>query len=293
MSFSRISRALLCGAAMPPAVAMLAWIYAFRLEPAYLLESVAFRLYALACILLLVAELVRNVLQRALASALICLGLLLVLLQGSIWYGYRFSGMAAVGIDEQITEYYTSRSGTFATPPRIPLKVAGITEEPVSVNLDRDGIESRLEAGKTLQRDGFIFRLEKIEHAPLVSVRTVRGEPVDGAYLKLTSSGEREDFIMFGRLPHRFYVREVREPGSGRAMFRLKVVRDKLTIIDTPVQAGEEIYFDGHFVSCRPGAPWARLAVEKRQSQLLLWAGLLLVFAGVAGVVAAKRRGKG
>jgi len=277
---------------MPPAVAMLAWVYILKLDPAYLLESVAFRLYSLACILLLVAELVRNVLQRALSPALICLGLLLVLLQGGAWYGYRFDGMAAVGMDEQITEYYTSRSGTFVTPPRIPLKVAGITEEPVSINLMRDGIESRLEAGKALQRDGFIFRLEKIEHAPLVSVRTVRGEPVDEAYLKLTSSGEREDFIMFGRLPHRFYVREVREPGSG-AVFRLKVVRDKLTIIDAPVQAGEEIYFDGHFVSCRPGAPWARLAVEKRQPRLLLWTGLFLVFAGFAGVVTAKRRGRG
>lgn len=293
MSFSRISRTLLCGAAIPPAVAMLVWTCAFRLDPAYLLESVAFRLYALACIILLVVELVRSVLQRALSPALICLGLLLVLLQGVAWYGYRFDGMAAVGMEEQITEYYTSRSGTFITPPRIPLKVAGITEEPASVNLVRDGIESRLEAGKALQRDGFVFRLEKLEHAPLVSVRTVRGEPVDEAFLKLTSSGEREDFIMFGRLPHRFYVREVREPGSGGTMFKLKVVRDKLTIIDTPVQAGEEVYFDGHFVSCRPGAPWARLAVEKRQPQLLLWTGLLLVFAGVAGVATAKRRGKG
>lgn len=292
MSFSRISRALLCGAAMPPAVAMLVWVYAFRLEPAYLLESVAVRIYVLATILLLVVEMVRNVLQRAFSPALIYLGLLLAVLQGVAWYGFRFDGMAAVGNDEQITEYYTSRSGAFATPPRIPLKVAGITEDPLSVSLVRDGIETQLEAGKALLRDGFVFHLEKIEHAPLVSVRTVRGEPVDEAYLKLTSSGEREDFIMFGRLPHRFYVSEVREPGSGGTMFKLKVVRDKLTIIDTPVQAGEEIYFDGHFVSCRPGAPWVRLAVEKRQSRLLLWSGLLSVLAGTAGAARARRGNK-
>lgn len=281
MPYSRIATALLCGAALPPAVAMLVWVYAFRLDPVYLVEAVSFRLFTLLFMLLMINELVRAVLNRSLFAMLLCLGLLLVLLQAVVWYGFRFSGMAAVGADEQITEYYSSQLGAFNSPPRIPIKVVSVSADPMSVVLARDGIETRLEKGKSVQRDGFAFRLSAVEHAPLVAVRTARGESVDEAYLKITSTGEHGDFIMFGRLPHRFYVKEVLDPASGTVMFRLKVVRDKLTIVDSMVRKGEGVYFDGHYVTCRPGAPWARLEVTKQQSRLLLWGGLLLAVAGL------------
>jgi hypothetical protein len=278
---------------MPPAVAMLVWVYALKLDPAFLAEAVSFRLFYLLFFLVLSVELVSNVRRRCLSATLLCTGIILMLFQGLVWYGYRFSGMAAVGADEQITEYYTASSGALIKPPRIPLKVVTLTAEPKRIILTRDGVETRLDAGSNVQRDGFVFRLETIEQAPLISVRNVRGEPVDEAYLKLTSSGEREDFIMFGRLPHRFYVREVRSPESGAAMFRLMVVRDKLTIVDSLVQAGESVYFDGHYVVCQQGAPWARLSVKKRQSLLPLWTGLFLASAAVVCAVATGRGGRG
>lgn len=289
MPSSRLATALLCGAALPPAAAMLVWVYAFRLDPVYLAEAVSFRLFTLLFMLLLINELVRTVLHRSLFAMLLCLGLLLMLLQAVAWYGYRFSGMAAVGADEQITEYYTDQTGAFITPPRIPLKVVNVSAEPMSVTLTRDGIETSLVAGKAVQRDGFRLRLDAVEQAPLVAVRNVRGEPLDEAFLKLTSGGEREDFIMFGRLPHRFYVKEVRNPDNGTVMFRLRVVRAKLTIVDQLVHAGESIYFDGHYVTCRPGAYWAKLAVEKQQSRLLLWCGIILAGVGICGSLAQKR----
>lgn len=288
----RICRVLLYGAAIPPTAAMLIWVYALKLDPAHLAGAVSFRLYYLLFLLMLTYELARNIRNRSLAGALSCVGIILMLLQGVAWYGFRFSGMTAVGIDEQITEYYTSRSGAFVTPPRIPLKVVALTEKPKSITLSRDGIDTTLVDGKAVRRDGYDFRLEAIAQAPLVAVRTVRGEPVDEAYLKLTSTGEQEDFIMFGRLPHRFYVRQVQNPESGTVMFRLKVVRDKLTIVDSLVHGGESVYFDGHYVACHQGASWARLSVEKRQSPLLLWIGLLLLGGGVVGAVAAKRGGE-
>lgn len=292
MANLRLSITLLYGAALPPAIALLVWTCVLKLDPAYLVEADSFRLFCLLTILMLCLELGRNVLSRSLYAALIPLGLILVLLQGVVWYGFRFSGMAGVGEGEQIVEYYTARSGGFIQPPRIPLKVAALTTMPKSITLTHDGIETRIDDGKTVRRDGFVFRLAAIERAPLVAVRTVRGEPVDEAYLKLTSSGEQEDFIMFGRLPHRFYVKEVRSPESGADMFSLKVVRNKLTIVDRLVSGGESVYFDGHYVAIHPGAPWARLAVDKHQSHVLLWSGLFLTAAGLAGIAAKKRSGR-
>lgn len=284
-----ISRALLYGAALPPAIAMLIWVWYLKLEPAYLTEAVAFRSYYLLLFLLVGYELIRFVKAHSLSGALICGGIVLILLQGLLWYGFRFSGMTAVGAEEQLLDYYTSQAGAFISPPKIPQKVIRISTEPKSVTLVRDGIETLLEAGKIVKLDKFVFRLSEVERAPLIAVQTAQGAPVDEAYLKQTSTGEREDFIMFGRLPHRFYVKEKKNPESGSAMFRIKVVRDKLTIVDTTVAAGEGVYFDGHFVRCSPGALWARISVEKRQSLLLLWSGLLLAAAGLLGSAVKKR----
>ena len=284
-----IFTALLYGAALPPAIAILVWVWYLKLEPTHLLDSVAFRLYYLLLFLLLLLELFRKVVARFLPGALLCGGILLVLLQGILWYGLRFSGMTAVGVEEQIVEYYASQAGAFISPPRIPQKVLNITSDPKHVTLVRDGSETRLEAGKAIERDGFIFRLQEVERAPLIAVQTAQGVPVDEAYLKQTATGEREDFIMFGRLPHRFYVKEIKNPENGSEMFRIKVVRAKLTIVDTTVEAGEGVYFDGHFVRCHPGALWARIAVEKRQSLLPLWSGLLLAAAGLIGSLVKKR----
>lgn len=290
MAALRISRVLLFGAAVPPALALLVWVWFLKLEPAYLAEAVAFRLYYVLLFLLVSYELAQAVLARSLLQALSCCGIMLVLLQGLLWYGFRFSGMTAVGAEEQIVEYYASKAGAFVTPPKIPQKVLTITSDPKHVSLVRDGSETRLEAGKPVSLDGFMFRLQEVERAPLIAVQTAQGVPVDEAYLKQTATGEREDFIMFGRLPHRFYVKEIKKTASGAPMFRIKVVRDKLTIADSMVEAGEGVYFDGHYVRCRPGALWARIAVEKRQSLLLLWSGLLCAAAGLLGGMAQRSR---
>lgn len=288
----RLPTALFIGAIIPPLVSMLVWTGYFKLAPEDLVEGVSFRIYALLALLVIGYELLRGICRRSVWISTLWCGVLLTCLQGVAWYGFRFSGLAAVGSDEQITEYYRSGKGAFTSPPRIPLKVVAVTSEPQSVTVFHEGEETTLAAGGTSERYGYLLTLQSVEHAPLVSVWRSSGEPVDEAYLKLTSSGDREDFIMFGKLPHRFYVKPAESAKGGVAAFHLKVVRDKLIIVDRTVNDGESVYFDGHFVTCRPGADWARIAVEKRQSLTLLYTGGLLTAAGLIGTIAARRREK-
>jgi len=269
------------GSILPPLLTLLVWVYGLHLAPEHLVQSVSFRLFVglSLCSVLLIS--IRAFLDRSFSQALIYSGFLFLLLHGVNWYGFRFSGMAAVGEDEQIIDYYRNEHGAYITSPRLPLRVTHVAENPPGLTLVKDGIETHLEPAKTRVRDGYAFRLESVERAPLVSVRSARGEMVDEAYIKLTSIGEVGDYLMFGRLPHRFYVREIKEKNGTASGFRINIVRDKITIVDRLVSSGESVYFDGHFVTCQPGAPWARLSVEKKLTDIPIFTGLVLLCSGI------------
>jgi hypothetical protein len=289
------------GLALPMLIWLGAAMYGLNLQPAVVAGTAAFRLYYLALMLCSLAWLVNAIRAKAYASALAVLGLLLVMLQGVWWHGFRFNAKAALGEGEALTEFYDAEKGAWVKTVTLPLALLkGAEREKGRMVFAIDGREQKVGFNNSFSWMGFRLRAINQQVAPLFIVDSARGGNVDTAYVKLGMAPKESDFFQVGVLPHRFYVSASLHPAAARASggawtatqgkLHLRIVRDKLIIFDKDVAMGEAVYFDGHYITYKVGAPWVEVTVEKRQRPYFLIPGLLLLLAGAAGRLRGRMR---
>lgn len=288
------------GVAAGLALPMLIWLgaakFGLKLDTAAIAGTAAFRLYYLAlmfCSLLWIVNALRG---RRYGSALAVLGLLLVMLQGVWWHGSRFSAKVALGEGETTAEFHEMDKGPWVKGVSLPIAlVKGADGEKGEVVLFIDGRERKVRLNAPFFWKGFRLKATGQQQAPLFIVDAARGGNVETAYVKLGMDRTQSDFFQVGVLPHRFYASPSLHPGGEKpaegpgsinsSKLHLRIVRDKLIIVDKDVAMGEAVYFDGHYITYKEGAPWVEVTVEKQQRPyLLIPAGVLLIAGAALGL---------
>jgi len=236
-----------------------------------------FRVYLLVLALLIFIRSVDALLRRSFAGALIQGGLFLLLMQGVVWYGFRFTGEAGAGTGEQVVDYHREERGLWCGDTRIPARVEEISAS------GNPGIafsvgEKRFNVPLKGRFDWKSYRLTpvSIEQAPLMTLETAGGEPVETLFIKMGTVPPERDFFLVKTLPHKIYIAP-----DGDTGLKLRIIRDKIEVVSTTVVWAEKMKYDDHAISFFRGEPWVRIAVEKRVPFWPALAGGGLLVAGL------------
>lgn len=277
---------VLAAVVMPPALWLLIAVGGAGLPLAEACSARTFQGYVLLCAVLLGYRTVKSLLARAHIDALVSLALLLLLLQGGLWYGYRFEGEAGAGTGDQIVDYQRQEAGPLSGDTRIPARVEAIPEKgggKLEFSLDAERVQVPMQ-GSFRWRNFRITPL-KIERAPLVTVRTAGGDEVESLYFKMGTVAPERDFFLVKTLPHRIYVAPDGDKG-----IKIRIMRDKIRVADTTVVWGEQFPYNDHVISFAPGALWVRLGVERIIPR---WPSIAAAVAvALAGLAAFRQRKK-
>jgi hypothetical protein len=224
--------------------------------------------------------------RRAFAEALIYGGFMFLLAQGVVWYGTRFTGEAGAGTGDQVVDYHREDKGPWCGDARIPARVEEIrgTGDAAAVEFSDGEKRMNVRLKGSFDWNGFRLSPVAIERAPLMSLETAAGEPVETLYIKMGTAPPERDFFLVKTLPHRIYI----APDGDRGI-RLRIVRDKIEVVSTTVVWGEKLPYDGHVISFLQGEPWVRVAVEKKIPFWPVSTGAVLLLCGGAAYIRRKR----
>jgi len=246
------------------------------------------RVFVSLFILLLSVKVLVSLVQRSFAVASVSGGIILLLAQVVVWYGFRFSGEAGAGTGDQIVDYHREQKGVWCGDTRIPARVeaiSGTKDAPIEFSIGEKRLKVPLQG--SFDWKGYRVSPIKVEWAPLMSLETAAGENVETLYIKMGTVPPERDFFLVKTLPHRIYI----APDSDKGI-KLRIIRDKIEVASTSVVWGEKLPYDGHYISFSHGEPWARLTVEKKITTLPAFAGGGMLVAGLMSTLLRKRREK-
>lgn len=280
--------------ALPPVLWYLTAVYLVRLSPTVAVRPLAFRIFVGSATILALLWLSRMVLERSLAGVMMVTGILVMLAQGIASFGWHMRGEAFVAEGEPRATLVDVDAGPWwrEKPLVISLQPVPVDAEG-RITLAVAGSERKVRPGESFTWKGFCCTVTGINRAPYFSIISAQGETVESAYVNLRRDAARQDFFQMGILPHRFYVALVAgEADSAMAdpssieRVRLRIIRDKLTIIDQELARGEKVYFDGHYISFNDSVRWVSVDVESVPSFAIFWGGALLFASGcMAGLI--------
>lgn len=269
-------RTLLASVVLPPATWIAAAVSVGGLSLAEAVNAKSFQLFIIFFISLLCLAFVSSLGCRSWHSSLKYAGLLLLMSQGVLWYGFRYDGEAGDGIGEQIVQFHKEERGRWFDDPRIPMRIEKIVTAPEAyIEFSVDSNMQKVVVGKGFNWNGFTVTPRAVDYAPLVKVRSAQGDEVDALYLKLGTMPVNREFFHVSNMPHRIYVTRKGDEG-----LHIKIIRDKLEVRSGDVAWGEELYYDGHYVSFERGEPWVRIQVKKNLSVAPSVVGLILLVSG-------------
>jgi len=282
---------LVCSPAVVVAVALPVVIWVTfaccldRVVLADLFSARTFQIHLSILVLVLLAHAGASLRRRSIAGALIYGGLLLLLAQGLIWYGFRFSGVAGAGSGDQIVDYHQQERGAWAGDTRIPARVEAISiKEQPSVVFSLGEKRFTVPLHGSFNWEGYRVSPVAIESAPLMTLEKGPGEQIEALYIKMGAAPPERDFFLVKTLPHRIYI----APDGDRGL-RIRIIRDKIEIVSTTVVWAEKLPYEGHYISFYRGEPWVRLAVEKKVSFFSAYAGGGMLLAGLLILLSRKR----
>ncbi len=274
----------------------------------------AFRIYYLALASCLLVGAVLLFLEKSYGKALICLGAILILIQGILLYGFRFSSAADIGEGESLRRLDPVASGPWARPDLSSLTLAKIYQEPrARCVMLLNGMERDLAQGENIVWKGLRIRLRDVFSAPLFILGDAKGTELEGGYFKLALREKENESFQFRIVPHRFYVslpgketrRWIREGGTWKTIepeakreigeektdkLHVRIMRGKLTLFNGEVKKGEDVKFDGHSVRFQEGSAWARIEIVRVLRPYALYAGLAMIASGAALTLFSRRK---
>lgn len=272
--------------ALPPALWLIVALYPGGMTLAEVFSAVTFRIFTVIFGLLLLLQLIASLLRRSVAASFLSAAFILLLVQGVVWYGFRFTGEAGAGTGDQIIDYHREERGPWSGDSRIPARVELIpakSTDPVEFSFADKRVKVPLKGSFDWKR--YQLTPLAVEQAPLMTLETFRGEQIESLYIKMGTVPSERDFFLVKTLPHRIYIAPDRDQG-----IKLRIIRDKIEIVATTVVWGEKLPYDGHYISFMKGEPWLRIAVRKR---VAIWPGVaggFMLLAGGVSYLVQKRR---
>lgn len=228
-------------------------------------------------------------------AGLIWLGMLLVLLQGVLWYGLRFRAVAEIGDSDRLAGYVVSEPGRWVRFPLPDIAVRSVwSGKSGDVRLALGGKEREVKVGKRTFWHGYSLKPTVRGIAPLFLLDDAVGETDKAGYFPLGTAGTK--YFQLGELPHRFYVTGATPPAPGPEAMRrpdtlkITITREKLVVFKGEMKKGENVEFEGHRLRFEDGAPWIRLEITR------LWEFLPLLPAAAlmaTGMVFSGRKAEG
>lgn len=279
--FSRVidfcgNRTLLASVALPPSIWVAGAVSMGGISLVDAVNAQSFQFFIIIFISLLTIIFISSLRCRAWQSSLKYAGLLLLISQGMLWYGFRYDGEAGDGIGEQIVQFHKEERGRWFDDPRIPARIDKIVLAPEAyIEFFIDSSAQKVVIGDSFTWKGFTVTPRAIDYAPLVKVRSAHGVEVDALYLKLGTMPVNREFFHVSNMPHRIYVTRKGDEG-----LHVKIIRDKLEVRSGDLAWGEELYYDGHYISFERGEPWVRIQVKKNLPVAPFTAGLILLISG-------------
>jgi hypothetical protein len=224
-------------------------------------------------------------------SGVAALGWLISILAAGLWSGLWFEGSLRLGEGEQISSWEEVSAGPLSHPAPVNVQYLGPGDEMLQLLVDGEQHEivvgSSIFAGR-----GLSLRVTSVSFAPLFVLSDGNDRLLHQGFIKVDPAGA-EEFIRVGVLPHRFYLGidaatasqepagEGRAPGVTPATLHLRVMRGKLTVLDSDLHRGEAVAFEGFRFRFEEGTTW--ITVEVRRSPLpplvAIIIGLLIVVA--------------
>lgn len=248
-------------------------------------SAVTFRIFFSILFLLLILHAGISLVRRSVARALVHGGIILLLVQGVVWYGFRFAGEAGSGTGDQIVDYHREQRGAWNGDSRIPARVESIPEagdEPVVFSLGDKKINVPLKG--SFSWNGYRISPLSVGRAPLMTLENAAGQNVEALYIKMGTAAPERDFFLVKSMPHRIYI----APDADRGI-KLRIIRDKLEIAARYLPWGEKLYYDGHYIRFDRGEPWLRISVEKVITPWFAFAGGGMLLAGLISYLMKRR----
>jgi len=284
---------VLLALALPPALA--AALQASLQRPvAAALDARATWIWAALLASALLAGAVAGALARRWPGALARLGLLVLLVQGAVAWGWRFRATGEVGDGGAAVRWLGIRLGPWARPPAL----SDFEVDPAArVRLRVEGHPLELADGASGRAGGVEVRVTAVGAAPQISAYW-QDQLMDQTLVPV-GSGE-DGFTQLGRLPHRFYLSlpegpRLADPVGPPDALRVHVERGKLVLAERLVQRGVPAELDHVLFRFDGGGRWARLEVRRvvpPAASVAALAGLaLVVAAAVVALRGARRRG--
>jgi hypothetical protein len=224
-------------------------------------------------------------------SGVAALGWLISILVAGLWSGLWFEGRLRLGEGEQSSRWEAVHSGPLTHPGPVSVQYLGMNDQKLQLLVNGSEHET-LPGSSILVGRGLSLRVTTVSFAPLFVLSDGSGRLLHQGMVKIDPGGA-EEFIRVGVLPHRFYLgvdaaTASQEPaGNGRApevtpaTLHLRVMRGKLTVLDSDLSKGEPVAFEGFRFRFEEGTTW--INVEVRRSPLpplaAIIIGLLIVVA--------------
>jgi len=272
--------------ALPLLVWYMTAVYGIGLAPSEAVDVAAFKIFYVLLFVPAFIELLASLQRRSLHNFLAAAGLVLILTQGLLYYGFRFSGIIALGENEPFEGYHKVDAGAWVKKATVPIALAKVADDAgEKFIIYLNGRQKKLALNEPFSWQGLRLRITEQRTAPLFFVDTAKGERVDAANIKLGLVAAERDFFQMGLLPHRFYIGKAAEMGAAASpvpdRFHLKIVRDKLIIFDEDISKKVPLYFEGHSIKYEDGTPWVVIRAEKFRTPYTLYLGLLMILAAI------------
>lgn len=248
-------------------------------------SAVTFRLFFSLLSIMLILHTLVSLVRRALPAVLVYGGIILLLVQGVVWYGFRFAGEAGSGSGDQIVDYHREQRGAWSGDTRIPARVESIPEAgdaPIVFSLGDKKINVPLKG--SFAWNGYRISPLSVGRAPLMTLENAAGQNIEALYIKMGTVAPERDFFLVKSMPHRIYI----APDADRGI-KLRIVRDKLEIAARYLPWGEKLYYDGHYIRFDRGEPWLRISVEKVITPWFAFAGGGMLLAGLISYLMKRR----
>lgn len=276
---------LMVAVGVPAVVWVTAACYAGGMTLQDAVAAVTFRIFFSILTLLLILHAAISLVRRSVTGALVYGGIFLLLVQGVVWYGFRFTGEAGSGSGDQIVDYHREQRGAWSGDTRIPVRVEAIPEKgdaPIEFSIGDKRIKITLKG--SFVWNGYRISPLSVGRAPLMTLENSAGQNVEALYIKMGTIAAERDFFLVKSMPHRIYI----APDADRGI-KLRIVRDKLDIASRYLPWGEKLYYDGHYIRFERGEPWVRISVVKVITPWFAFAGGGMLLAGLISYLIKKR----
>lgn len=218
--------------------------------------------------------------------SIVTAGILIVISGLVLNFAYRFEGVVGLGEGESFIDYDSIEKGPLSKPLKSSFGVKQIEGEPLKLNkktkveIVHDKNKSIiLSVGQSARFSSSNVKVIKVEPAPRFLIADEKGKELHSAFVKLNLYPQgKEDYFRSPVVAHRFYLSLT---GKSDKPFNIKIVRGKLIIKTEDIAPGEEVAFERLKISFPENSKWAEIKVSYYPGNRVIFAGLIVIVAGI------------